>query len=48
MTRENSEIMSVPIITEKEFIETINNMKNNRASGVDNIPAELMKVLIKD
>merc|ERR1712237_29370 len=23
-------------------------MKNNRVSGVDNIPAELMKVLIKD
>merc|ERR1711874_864563 len=48
MTKEDSEIMSTPIITEKEFIETINNMKNNRASGVDNIPAELMKVLIKD
>merc|ERR1711874_275511 len=31
-----------------EFTDTINNMKNNRASGVDNIPAELMKVLIKD
>ena len=48
MTKEDSEIMSTPIITEKEFTETINNMKNNRASGVDNIPAELMKVLIKD
>ena len=48
MAEEDSEIMDTPIITEKEFIETINNMKNNRASGIDNIPAELMKVLIKD
>ena len=48
MAQGNSEIMSTPIISEKEFVETINNMKNNRASGVDNIPAELMKVLIKD
>ena len=48
MEQENSEIMDTPIITEKEFVETINNMKNNKASGVDNIPAELMKVLIKD
>ena len=48
MTEEDSEIMCNPVITEKEFTDTINNMKNNRASGVDNIPAELMKVLIKD
>merc|ERR1711970_1297728 len=27
---------------------TINKMKNNKATGIDNIPAELMKVLIKD
>merc|ERR1712121_280788 len=40
--------MRDPIITEKEFVDTINKMKNNKATGVDNIPAELMKVLIKD
>merc|ERR1711874_175702 len=44
----NSEIMENPIINEKEFVDTIKNMKNGRASGVDNIPAEIMKVLIKD
>merc|ERR1711874_950788 len=44
----NSEIMETPIINEKEFVNTIKNMKNGRASGVDNIPTELMKVLIKD
>ena len=43
----NSEIMENPIINEKEFVNTIKNMKNGRASGVDNIPAELMKVLIR-
>ena len=29
-------------------METINNMKNNKATGVDNIPAEVMKAMIKD
>merc|ERR1711874_380428 len=48
MKQENSEFMEAPIISEEEFVDTINNMKNGRASGVDNIPAELMKVLIKD
>merc|ERR1711881_315082 len=33
---------------EKEFVDTINNMKNGKASGIDNIPAEVMKALIKD
>merc|ERR1711874_669742 len=42
------EIMENPIIEEKEFVNTIKNMKNGRASGVDNIPAEIMKTLIKD
>merc|ERR1712236_8408 len=37
-----------PVITEGEFVNTINNMKNGKASGVDNIPAEVMKALIKD
>merc|ERR1712120_96421 len=40
--------MEDPIIEEKEFVDTINNMKNGKATGVDNIPAELMKALIKD
>jgi len=48
MAQGNSEIMDTPIISEKEFVDTINNMKNCKASGIDNIPAELMKVLIKD
>ena len=43
----NSGIMEDPIITEGEFVNTINNMKNGKASGVDNIPAEVMKALIK-
>merc|ERR1711874_124890 len=42
------DIMENPVIEEKEFINTIRNMKNGRASGVDNIPAEVMKVLIRD
>ena len=44
----NSGIMEDPIIMERELVDTINNMKNNKASGVDNIPAEVMKALIKD
>merc|ERR1712121_257325 len=44
----NSGIMRNPVISEKEFVETINRMKNNKATGVDNIPAELIKVLLKD
>merc|ERR1712121_153942 len=37
----NSGIMKDPVIGEREFVDTIN-MKNNKASGVDNIPAEVM------
>ena len=48
MKNNNSGIMEDPVINEKEFVETINIMKNNKATGIDNIPAELMKVLIKD
>ena len=48
MTEENSGIMENPVITEKELMDTVNNMKNNKASGVDNIPAEVMKALLKD
>ena len=48
LSEENSDIMENPIISEKEFVDTINNMKNGKATGVDNIPAELMKALIKD
>merc|ERR1711874_717679 len=44
----NPDIMENPIIEEKEFKDVINDMKNGRASGVDNIPAEAMKALIKD
>ena len=48
MMEENSEIMEDPIITEEELVDTIRNMKNNKASGIDNIPAEAMKALIMD
>merc|ERR1712179_30579 len=48
MTEEDSGIMEYPVITEKELMDTVNNMKNNKASGVDNIPAEVMKALLKD
>ena len=48
MKNKNSGIMENPIITEEEFVSTINNMKNKKATGIDNIPAELMKELIKD
>merc|ERR1712239_35699 len=48
MTENGSDIMENPVIHEEEFVNTINNMKNNKASGVDNIPAEVMKELIKD
>ena len=46
--KEGSEIMRFTIIEEKEFIKTINNMKNGKALGIDGISAELMKFLIKD
>jgi len=42
------DIMENPVIEEKEFVDVIKNMKNGRASGVDDIPAEVMKILIKD
>ena len=48
MKQEDSEIMEAPTISEEEFVDTINNMKNGKASGVDNIPAELMKALIRN
>ena len=48
MAEGSHEIMECPPITMKELEDTINNMKNNKASGVDNIPAEVMKALMKD
>ena len=44
----NSGIMENPSISEEEFIKVIKNMKNGKASGVDDITAELMKHLIKN
>merc|ERR1711874_127594 len=41
-------IMENPVIEEKEFVDAIKNMKNGRASGIDDILAEVMKILIKD
>merc|ERR1711895_274870 len=40
--------MDTPTISEEEFVRMINCMKNGKASGVDDIPAELMKHLIKN
>merc|ERR1711874_956420 len=48
LERGNPDIMENPIIEEKEFVDVINRMKNGRASGVDDIPAEAMKVMIRD
>ena len=48
MELHNSEIMEAPIISEEEFVQTINDMHNGKASGIDNIPAELMKSLIRN
>ena len=44
----NSGIMETPTISEEEFVKVIKCMKNGKASGVDDIPAELMKHLIKN
>ena len=44
----NSGIMETPIITDEEFVKVIKCMKNGKASGVDDVPAELMKHLIKN
>ena len=43
-----SSIMKLPVIEEKELAETIKNMKNGKAAGVDGIRSELMKYLMKD
>ena len=41
--KNNSGIMKFPKIHEEELIETIKNMKNGKATGIDGISAELMK-----
>ena len=40
--------MKIPVMTEEELINIINNMKNGKAAGVDGIRAELMKFIIKN
>ena len=44
----DSGIMENPTISEEEFVCVIKHMKNGKASGIDDIPAELMKHLIKN
>ena len=44
----NFGIMEPPIISSKDLIKVITNMKNGKASGVDGVPAELMKLIIKN
>ena len=41
-------IMKLPKIEETELTETINNMRNGKAAGVDGIKSELMKYIMKD
>ena len=48
LKRGNSGIMETPVITDKEFVNVIKCMKNGKATGVDDVPAELMKHLIKN
>merc|ERR1712179_758155 len=43
-----SGIMENPTISEEEFAGVIKQMKNGKASGIDDIPTELMKHLIKN
>ena len=46
--KQDSGIMKFPTIEETELVNVINNMKNGKASDIDGISAELMKILIKD
>ena len=48
LSQGDSGIMETPTISEEEFVKVIKNMQNGKASGVDNISAELMKHLIKN
>merc|ERR1711874_479267 len=48
LTQGNSGIMETPIITDEEFVKVIKCMKNGKATGVEDVPAELMKHLIKN
>ena len=47
-TDPNSGIMKLPIIEEEELVEVIRNMKNGKASGIDDRNSERMTFLIKD
>ena len=40
--QENSGIMKVPKMTEKELVNIVNGLKNGKAAGVDGIRAELI------
>merc|ERR1712055_834237 len=44
----DQDIMKNPVITEEEFTKVIKDMKKGKASGVDEIPAELMKHIINN
>ena len=44
----DSGIMETPVISDEEFVRVIKCMKNGKATGVDDVPAELMKHLIKN
>ena len=47
-SREGSDIMQIPEIGVEELVDTINNMRNGRAAGIDGIRSEMMKFIIKD
>jgi len=40
--------METPVITDEEFVRVIKCIKNGKATGIDDVPAELMKHLIKN
>merc|ERR1711909_152145 len=44
----DQDIMEDPVISEEEFLKVIMDMKKGKASGIDEIPAELMKYIVKN
>lgn len=44
---EETEEGTIPELTTEEFINTVGNLKNKKAPGIDGIPAEILKLLIQ-
>merc|ERR1711984_76412 len=45
---DRSRMMKMPIMTNEDFRKIINNQKNGKAAGTDNIKTEVLKHLIKN